>query len=237
MARKKIKASEEEYEYEYETEAGDDSEKEMAFHMFEAPLAGKQYHFYLSDAIGPPKDYVEMIHRIKAASPHDIIYIYLNTPGGHINTGIQIISAMKMSQAHIVTVVEGEVNSLGTLIFLHGDEMVVHNHCLFMVHNHSGGAFGKGHEYLASANATAKWFEEFARDTYAGFLTDNEIDRMLAGEDFWMTSPQIRERLQNFVKHLDKKQKLLEAEKDVAEGKVTQRAPRKKRVSKKKLPK
>lgn len=235
MAKNK-KASEEEYEYEYESEAKDDSEKEMAFHFYEAPLAGKAYHFYLSDPLGPPREYVEMIHRIKCASPHDVIYIYLNTPGGQINTGIQLISAMKMSQAHIVTVVEGEVCSLGTLIFLYGDEMVVHDHCLFMVHNHSGGAFGKGHEYLASANATVKWFEEFARDTYTGFMTESEIDRLLDGADFWMTSPEIRERLQNFVKHLDKKQKMLEAERQAAEEEAAKPQPRarKKRVSKKK---
>lgn len=237
MANKKKKTADEEYEY--ESDASEDEEREQAFHLYEAPLAGKQYHFYLSDSIGPPKDYVEMIQRIKTASPHDIVYIYLNTPGGHINTGIQIISAMKMSQGHIVTVIEGEVCSLATLIFLHGDEMVVHDHCLFMVHNHSGGAYGKGHEYLASANATARWFGELAEETYAGFMTEAEIKRMMSGEDFWMTSTEVRERLQNFVKHLDKKQKMLEAEQVKAKKEATkpQPRPRKKRVSKKKASK
>lgn len=236
MAKKKTNISEE-YEYEYEVEAGEEEEvKELPFRFYEAPLVGKQYHFYLSDFIGPAKDYVEMIQRIKTASPHDIIYIYLNTPGGYINTGIQIISAIKISQAHIVTVIEGEVCSLGTIIFLHGDEMVVHDHCLFMVHNHSGGAFGKGHEYLASANATARWFTELAEETYAGFMTDAEIKRMMAGEDFWMNSQEVRERLQNFVKHLDKKQKMLEVERQAGEEEAAapRNTPRKKRATKKK---
>ena len=236
MANPKKKKNTDE-EYEYESEAGEDEAKEQAFHFYEAPLAGKQYHFYLSDSIGPPKDYVEMIQRIKCASPHDVIYVYLNTPGGHINTGIQIISAIKMSQAHVITVIEGEVCSLGTLIFLHGDEMVVHDHCLFMVHNHSGGAYGKGHEYLASANATARWFGELAEETYAGFMTEAEIKRMMAGEDFWMTSTEVRERLQNFVKHLDDQRKMREAEQAKAEEEAAKpkprRAPRKKAAKKK----
>jgi len=233
MAKKKLT----EEEYEYETEAGDEeNEKEKAFDAFETPLAGKAYHFYLSDSVGAPKDYVEMIQRIKYAGPQDVIYIYLNTPGGRIDTGIQIISAMRTSHAHVVTVLEGEVCSLGTLIFLSGDEMIVHDHCLFMVHNHSGGAYGKGHEYLASANATAKWFEELARDTYLGFMTEAEIKRMLAGEDFWMTSNEVRDRLKLFVSHLEKKQKQAEAEEAVQE-KPASRAPRKKRASKKKATK
>jgi len=227
---KKVATEEEEYEYE---SGGDDSEKEPAVQFYEAPLAGKQYHFYISDSIGAPKDYVEMIQRIKAAGPHDVIYIYLNTPGGYISTGIQIISAMKMSQGHVVTVLEGEVCSLGTLLFLHGDEMVVNDHCLFMIHNHSGGAYGKGHEYLASATATARWYAELARDTYLGFMTEEEINRMLAGEDFWMTSSEVRERLQLFVKHLEAEQKAKEAEKEAAK----QPQPRKKRASKKKAAK
>jgi ATP-dependent protease ClpP protease subunit len=233
MAKKKVN----ETEYEYESESGDEVVKEPAVICFETPLAGKALHFYLSESVGAAKDYIEMIQRIKCAGPHDVVYIYLNTPGGYINTGIQIISAMKISQAHIITVLEGEVSSLGTLIFLHGDEMVVHDHCLFMIHNHSGGLFGKGHEYLAQANATSKWFEEFARDTYLGFLTEDEIGRMLAGEDFWMGSIEVRERLQDFVAHLEEKQKLkeLEAKKAEEDAAKPQPKPRKKRVAKKKI--
>lgn len=237
MATKKKKATEEEYEY--EAEAGDEREDQKAFVFYESPLAGKVYHFYLSESIGAAKDYVEMIQRIKSAGPHDVIYIYLNTPGGYINTGIQIISAMRISGAHIITVIEGEVSSLGTLIFLHGDEMIVHDHCLFMVHNHSSGQYGKGHEYLASAQATSKWFEELARDTYSGFMSELEINQMLDGKDFWMTSSEVRERLQTFVKHLEKKQKAREAEDKKAEEEAAkpQPRPRKKRVAKKKAAK
>jgi len=236
---KKKKNKDVDEDFEFDSEAGDEQEDEKAFVYFETPIVGKVHHFYLSESIGSAKDYVEMIQRIKMASPHDVIYIYLNTPGGYISTGIQLISAMKVSGAHIITVIEGEVSSLGTLLFLYGDEMVVHDHCLFMVHNHSSGQYGKGHEYLASANATAQWFERLARDTYTGFMTDDEIKRMLAGEDFWMSSEEVRERLQTFVQYLEKKQKQKEAEakKAATEAAKPQPRPRKKRVAKKKITK
>lgn len=177
------------------------------FGYFEQPYGGKIHHFYLSNDLRGPQHYVQMVHILRSATPNDMVYIYLNTDGGRVDTGVQIINAMKNSQAHVCTVVEGSCCSLGTVIFLHGDEMVAEPHALFMVHNHSGGAVGKGHEYMAQATATTKWFERLARETYIGFLTPEEFDRMMKGEDFWMDSDEVNRRLKKYVKHLEVKAK------------------------------
>lgn len=164
-------------------------------------------HFYINQPVGAPHEYVEMIHRIKTAGENDIIFIYLNTPGGQVNTGIQIIAAMRSSQAHIITVLEGEVCSLGTLIFLAGDEFIVHDHCLFMIHNYSGGAYGKGHEQIAQIQAVSREFGNLARSIYIPFLTVEELERVIAGEDMWMGSDEVRSRLEKMVKVLQKEQR------------------------------
>ena len=67
-------------------------------------------------------------------------------------------------------------------------------------------------------------------------MTNAEIKRMLNGEDFWMTSNDVRARLLTYVKHLEKKQKAFEAEAKRAEKEAAnpQPRPRKKRVAKKK---
>lgn len=174
------------------------------FGFYEQPYGGKIYHFYVSSDISGPQNYVQMIQTIRSAGPNDVVYIYLNTDGGRLDTGVQIINAMKNSQAHIATVVEGSCCSLGTIIFLHGDEMVAQPHALFMIHNHSGGAVGKGHEYMAQATATTRWFERLAKETYLGFLTEDELNRMLKGEDFWMDADEVNRRLKKYVKHLEK---------------------------------
>lgn len=182
------------------------NEEVPPFRHFES-TAGRLHHFYISEIIGPPKDYVDMIHIIRTAQPNDIIYIYLNTPGGRIDTGAQIISTMHSSGAKIITVAEGEVCSLGTMIFLCGDEMILQDHSLFMIHNHSGGATGKGHEYLAAAEGTSKWFEEMAKIVYTGFLTDDEFRLMMNGKDYWFTAEETRNRLVKYSKYLEKKAK------------------------------
>ena len=202
--------------------------------MFETNMVSRVQHFYISEEIGDPIRYVEMIHRIKTAGPNEVIYIYLNTPGGQIATGIQIISAMKMSQAHIITVIEGEVASLGTLIFLSGDEFIVHDHCLFMIHNFSGGVQGKGHEQVAMLKGTVKWYTELAEDVYFPFLSHEELDAITNGGDLYLTSNDIRDRLTNMVEILEKERLEEEADEAVPKKKVApkKRAPAKKKSKK-----
>lgn len=181
------------------------NEKEKPIQCYEQPAAGKALHVYISGPLEHPKIYTEIIHKIKSASVHDTVYMYLNTPGGRLDTGVQFMSAMRSSNARIVTVLEGEVCSLGTIIFLCGEEFIVQDHSLMMIHNHSGGQYGKGHEYLAQAEATSNWFESIARDVYEGFLTPEEIVQLMEGKDFWFQTSEIKKRLTKMVREMKKK--------------------------------
>lgn len=185
----------------------EEEEKVASVRYFENSFTSKVHHFYISTAIGDQHEYVDMIHRIKTAHQSDIVNIYLNTPGGILTTGIQLISAMKNSPAHIVAHMEGEVGSLGTIIFLSADEFVVNDHCMFMLHNFSHGSEGKGNEVASQVRAVNKWFEKFARDIYVPFLTEAEFDRLLKDEDFWFDSDEVRKRLNKMIKILNRQQK------------------------------
>lgn len=178
------------------------SEQKQPFTYYESSMSLKMHHIYLSEGIDEPEKYVEMIHRIKSANPGEVIYIYLNTPGGRLDTAIQIINAMRVSQAKIVTVVEAEAHSAGTMIFLCGDEFIVHDNCSMMFHNFSGGTYGKGNEMKLQIDATTRWFNKLAKDIYYPFLSHQEIDNMIDGKDIWMESEEIRKRLKKMVKIL-----------------------------------
>lgn len=181
-----------------------EEEIKLPYFFYENVLTAKESHFYLSSPIGEALKYVDMVHRIRYASPNDIIFIHLNTPGGNLGTGVQIINAMLASQAKIVTVLESEAHSLGTMIFLCGDEFVVHDNCIMMFHNYSGGTSGKGNEQEAALNATVKWVAELLERIYIPFLTPKEIKNILNGQDLWMHSDEIRKRLDRMVKTLEK---------------------------------
>jgi ATP-dependent protease ClpP protease subunit len=174
--------------------------KRKPYQQYEYTYSAQHYHFYLSEEIGDPNLYADMIHKISAATANDTVFIHLNTPGGQLDTGVQIINAMQNSQAKVVTILESMAYSLGTLLFLAGDEMIVNDHCLIMFHNFKGGVIGKGNELTSQLEATIKWFSSLAKKIYLPFLTEDEFARITRGEDLWMQSPEIRKRLDKMVK-------------------------------------
>lgn len=177
--------------------------KPKPYQHYEQTYSAAHVHFYLSKEIGEPEGYTDMIHRINSAGAADVIFIHLNTPGGQLDTGVQLINAMQNSQAKIVTVLESMAYSLGTLIFLAGDEMVVNDHCLIMFHNFKGGVVGKGNELTSQLEATVKWFSALAKKIYIPFMSEEEFARITRGEDLWMQSPEIRKRLDKMMKTLN----------------------------------
>lgn len=178
----------------------------LPYATFESIRTQRITTFYLNETIGKPGDYTEMIHKIRVAGPADIVYIHLNTPGGRLDTGIQLINAMKDSPARIVAVLDSKAYSLGTLIFLAADEFIVHENCMFMIHNYSSATVGKGNEQKAEMQATEKWFEKLAKKYYFPFLSMPEIEAVLNGRDIWMDSDEIRKRLKNMVRIQEEEQ-------------------------------
>jgi ATP-dependent protease ClpP protease subunit len=170
------------------------------YQYFSSHMEVKQHHFYISEEIGEPYLYTDMIHKIATAGVNDTVYIHINSPGGDLSTGLQIIAAMQNTEARVVTYLEGMAYSLATLIFLAGHELIINDHCLFMIHNFSGGMMGKGHEMTSQLDATNKWFSALAKKMYLPFLTEDELHRVIKGEDIWMQSAEIRKRLDKIVK-------------------------------------
>lgn len=153
------------------------------------------YHFYITGEIQEPDSYLELINTLKTAEEQDTIFICLNTPGGNLNTSVQIIAAMKQSAATVITVLEGEVCSAGTLIFLSGHKYIVNDFCSFMVHTYSHSLGGKGSEVHSRVKFLALYFKKLAKELYKDFLTDAELDIIEDGTDLWMDSDEVRARL------------------------------------------
>ena len=181
-------------------------EEKRPYGFFEQKAAMRALHFYISGEIEEPSKYTDMVHQIRIANPNDAVHIHLNTPGGQIATGIQIINAVRASQGHVVTHLEGEVCSMGSLLFLIGDEMVAYDNSLLMFHNYSGGSYGKGHELRAGVDAVDIWCTDLLRQVTEDFLAKSEVDRIIRGEDLWMQSKEVKERLVKMITALEKKE-------------------------------
>lgn len=182
--------------------------EQKPFYYYAQPASRQVHHYYISSVIEEPHLYVDLIHRLTTSHAEEIVYLHLNTIGGNLATGVQIINAIRQSRAHIVAAVEGEAYSLATLIFLAADEWIVHDNCLFMFHDFSSWTGGKGHsEQKSSLDASLKWYRDLATSLYIPFLSQAELDRVLRGEDLYLHSEDVRARLGKLVKQMEKDQK------------------------------
>ncbi|MBS1139762.1 MAG: hypothetical protein H6R13_1215 [Proteobacteria bacterium] len=140
-----------------------------------------------------------ILHRVvltlRSASDTDLVYIHINSSGGDFNTGLQIINNIFSSNARVVTILEARAYSMAALIFLSGDELIVHDNCQLMFHIYSGIFAGKGNEQQAEVAAVGNWFEKVMSRLCSPFLTETEIANILKGSDLWMDSDEIRRRL------------------------------------------
>lgn len=156
---------------------------------------GLLHTFYLSGTIEESKEYTEWFDTIRNAGETDIVKIHINSPGGDLFTAIQFMRVLAESSATIVVSVEGACMSAATMIFLAGENFEVSEHSMFMFHNYSGMAIGKGGEMYDNIVHERKWSENILRSVYEDFLTEDEIKSILDNKDIWMDGQEVIKRI------------------------------------------
>jgi ATP-dependent protease ClpP protease subunit len=191
----------------------DDKEIEpLNQNFYITPSNTKKIDVYLIGVIKGPQYYSDSMHVIRTANPDDEVNIYVNSPGGRLDTAVQFINAMSYCQAPIHIHIDDECISAATFIAMHGDEYSVNPHARFMFHNYSGGVGGKGGEIYDNAVFMRQWIETYYRDIYKDFLTDKEIEDILAGKDHYMIASDFVDRIQN--KKQNQSKAILESQPD-----------------------
>lgn len=150
---------------------------------------------YLTDVIEAPSLYNELCYKLDNASPAEEFFIYINTPGGILDAAIMLVSSIKNTAANTTAKLSGTVASAGTIIALACRNVEVADHTAFMIHNYSGGLFGKGHELKAHQEFVDANLNKSFSSFYEGFLTPAEIKRVIDGKDYWMNKDEVLSRL------------------------------------------
>lgn len=157
----------------------------------------KTYSAYITGAIEEPFMYNELCHILRTADEYMTINLYINTPGGIIDSAFMIANAMKECKGKIVGYLSGTVASAGTIISMACDELVPSDHLSFMIHNYSGGIAGKGHEMKARQKFTDDHLSAAFESFYSGFLTSEEMQSVIEGTDLWMGTEEVSQRWAN----------------------------------------
>lgn len=88
---------------------------------------------------------VSEIIYLSATSQKEKITLYINSPGGEVNSGLAIYDAMKASPCPIETIGSGLCASMGALLLSSGDKgrRKAYPNCEIMIHQPLGGTNGQ----------------------------------------------------------------------------------------------
>ena len=157
------------------------------------------YDIFIDEGIDSPAYYRSVISTLNKANENDHVNFIINSGGGLVSTASAIIHAMDRCKAKITAHLVGDCCSAATMISLHADEWEVSDNVTYMIHNCSFGVANSAekvkdhHDFIQDSNRATMYRE------YKGLLTDEEIEKCLAGKEWWFNKEQLEERLRNFV--------------------------------------
>lgn len=156
-----------------------------------------QYVVNIDGEIKSPSVYRQVFSVLQKATIRDVVIFRINSPGGEVDTAVQIVNMIQNCQAMCIAEVYSAY-SAASVITLACDEIRVMKYSSMMIHNINLGLFGKVNEIASHGNFINAWGNSFIRKIYSGFLTKTEIDSVLSGTDFWFMEEDIKKRLKTW---------------------------------------
>jgi len=158
------------------------------WYNIKAEASSKSADVYIFDEIGTfgltAQSFIEEIKSYKNTP----MSLHINCVGGDVFEGMAIYNVLKKRTARTTVYIEGIAASMGSVIALAGDEVVMAENSLFMIHNAWGGAMGEATEIRKTAALLDKISGEIA-DIYTKKtnLPYNRVKEMM-DEETWLSA-------------------------------------------------
>jgi ATP-dependent protease ClpP protease subunit len=153
------------------------------------------HEVFLDSDIEEPGRYRELISILVNAGENDKIHLFINCNGGNLDSAGAIISGILSSQAEVTAFLMGACHSAASLIAMYCHAVHVYDTGYMMIHTASFGSSGNTPTVKAHTDFTVKQCEKLMVDAYEGFLSPDEIDKVLNGLELWFNAEQIKPRL------------------------------------------
>lgn len=181
-------------DFEDETHAGDFAK------VLVRSKSSTEFILYLNGSIRANSDfYMNHYAVLQQATEDDLVSIHINSPGGSLATGMQYLDHMRHCRAPIKVSVGMECASMASAIALEADGWEVTSMSTMLVHGFSYGAMGSESHVYNQAKFNNRLNERWLRETYTGFLTEEEIQDCLRGVDVLLDSDQLNERFEALI--------------------------------------
>ena len=155
--------------------------------------AAFRYSISIKQEINDSEDYQELLAIIRQATPNDVLDVYLETNGGLLSVGLQLITELNRCPAQKYCYVASGTASMGTAIFLGVEWAMVDVDPLatFHFHSMSYGEVGKHedvketmlHNELLSNRMYETYYKDFLTEKELVDITVNKKELRLLGDD------------------------------------------------------
>jgi len=158
------------------------------WYSIKAESSNEVADIYIFDEIGAygitAQGFIEEIKAYKDVP----INLHINCIGGDVFEGMAIYNVIRKRTAKTTIYIEGIAASMGSVIALAGDEVIMAENSLFMIHNAWGGAMGEANEMRKTAALLEKISGEIA-DIYMKKtrLPYNKVQEMM-DEETWLSA-------------------------------------------------
>lgn len=166
------------------------------------PLTSNRYDVFIDTDIGSPAAYRDLNFLLNTASEDDHFNLYINSPGGQLNTALMIIESLKVTEASTTAIIQGECHSAASMITMYCQEVHVLDSAHMLLHTATYGTVGNTSNVKAHTEFTTRQVEKLIADTYSGFLSPEEIEKVKLGVELWFDAEEIRERLEDRIEYL-----------------------------------
>ena len=165
--------------------------------LYEITPKHTRYRVYIGRFFELKKGLHAVFNELKTAKENDVLEFMIDSGGGFVNEGMQFYNIIhEKFHGRSVAYLDNKGYSMGAMLFSMCDKRVVYPYSDFMYHNYAGGAHGKGGEIKARIDHVSKKLETFFYDIIVkqGFLTKDEYQQMLVGQDYWMGTKEMCKR-------------------------------------------
>ncbi|MEU1733341.1 head maturation protease, ClpP-related [Streptosporangium sp. NPDC020145] len=130
------------------------------------------------------KDFTRDLRGITASN----IELHLNTQGGDVYDGMTIYNALRRHRAHVTVIVDGLAASIGSVIAMAGDRIIMAPHSQMMIHEAWVRSVGDADETRKTADLLDKMSDNIAQ-VYANKAGGSVVHwRSLMKAETWFTA-------------------------------------------------
>jgi len=135
----------------------------------------------------------KILNELQNRKEGDELKLHISSNGGYVHEGMVLFNIVSSLFPNATTYLNYGY-SMGALVFLFGKERVIYENSSLMIHNWSGGFYGKSYDIEAQLEHVKKKNWKFFSKIINPYLTKKEIKNIKKGGDEWFDARKMLKR-------------------------------------------